>query len=556
MHGAASGHSRSGLEQAEEDVDEKNRSRCILSSPTGMGLAVFVAVMFVFIALVLWVGPDRALRAVVEFLVPAKPSVIHAIVMAVCIVVCAVLPLPILFLFLLVPGLVFGFWLGVLIIFPSLLAGACVSFLIGRYFAQKAIRGCIERGEYPKASRMLHVLESEEDSLKFLVLFRFLPIPMFIKNYGPAVLRIPFWKLAVSAIPHCFWSAVLFSSLGAVFQGTAEVMREGNKLDWKTLRWQQALIFLASLFAMIAMAVYAWRIYSRKTAEEDGATGGTGGGGGDGEPNRNCCSVVTFRCVMIWAYALVWFGCIATALIFSLLYGPEASIARLLRWLPEDPSWRDILGLGALLIVMQTFCLPLWQFLCLIAGLILGFWLGMAVLFLSKMVTAMLCIALGWCWQSGIRASIDSGCGGYTDVRRMVYAIEDDGNSLRLLTLFRFVYQPLFTRNYAPALLQVPLWKHFATCLPHCIWAAALFASLGASFRDTATLIRQGDHISLKALKWQQVAIWLAALISTPLLAYCACKEYYNKLSEEEGRPIAPKPAATRATEPATGSQA
>lgn len=153
----------------------------------------------------------------------------------------------------------------------SIYSAAAASFMIGRFLLREPIRNCIEGGEYPEVRRIMAIMEDDDDALKVQILFRFLFIPMVVRNYGPATLEIPLWKLFVGCIPHCIWISVLFASLGATFSDTAELIRDGKEFSFKNIRWQQGAIFVLSLLVAIILGFYARYKYRAKLALDDEA---------------------------------------------------------------------------------------------------------------------------------------------------------------------------------------------------------------------------------------------------------------------------------------------
>lgn len=268
-----------GDQMQAEDESEKPRQeeRCGLTWPTlskkAWGGIIFLAFLLIILCVgYLWLGPQTLLRLALQLLVPRKPGWHHALFLGVSIAVLMVVPLPIAWFVLLIPGMLFGFWIGMLIIFPSLFVGIVVACILGRFFLQEPIREWIDGGDCPRPRAILAVLEGEQDCLTILILFRFLNMPYSLRNYGPCILRIPLGRLILSTIPHTIFHAVLFASLGAIFTDTAHLMRKGHSLSWKTLRWEETLLFAASLISTLLLGCYAWRIYSRsQQAQAEGA---------------------------------------------------------------------------------------------------------------------------------------------------------------------------------------------------------------------------------------------------------------------------------------------
>jgi len=173
-------------------------------------------------------------------------------------------------------GLIFGIKFGMMLNFFAITGAALLSVFLGRCCLREPIRSWLEDGDFPTTRRMLLVLEDEEYSLKFQVLFRFLFIPMFVRNYVPSTLDIPIWKLAVGSIPHSLWISLLFASIGATFKDTAQLIRDGKEVSFRDMKWQQALILVVSLVVAIVLAFYAQRKYMERVAQEESSSLTTG----------------------------------------------------------------------------------------------------------------------------------------------------------------------------------------------------------------------------------------------------------------------------------------
>mmetsp|Transcript_81904 Transcript_81904/g.208155 ORF Transcript_81904/g.208155 Transcript_81904/m.208155 type:complete len:274 (+) Transcript_81904:94-915(+) len=243
--------------------EKSQREQCCLADPL-TSTYVFACVFLGILITAFLMEPSNLLQIVLLYIVPDKPDCKYAILIGAGIAVLMMVPVPLIFMILLVPGMVFGFEIGMVILLCGLLVGVSTAFCIGRWAFQDAIRDCIQQGDSEKAKLALKILETDEDSFLLLVLFRFLMMPFFAKNFGVGILRIPLWKLILSAIPHHLWVAFVFASLGSVFKDSADLLRKGGKMDWNNLKWQNVAGPIAGIIGSVLIGVIAYRIYQRR----------------------------------------------------------------------------------------------------------------------------------------------------------------------------------------------------------------------------------------------------------------------------------------------------
>jgi len=214
-------------------------------------------------------GPERALRLLLRCIMPDTPEPWHIVVMAAAIVACIIFCLPVLLIVFPLPSMIFGFWQGFVTLFLVQVIAATVSFFIGRYVAQRRVRGFLEGKQFRRTMRILQILEKDDESMQLLVLFRFLTIPMSARNYAPSVLSVPMPKLILSTIPHGLWSSMVFAVVGTALHKPARNLRDGHRLAFHAPQWQE---ILGIVVAVVSAALFTWiayRAYTRKMEEEE-----------------------------------------------------------------------------------------------------------------------------------------------------------------------------------------------------------------------------------------------------------------------------------------------
>lgn len=166
-------------------------------------------------------------------------------------------------------ALIWGFWKGFLMIFLTITISSMMAFFLGRTCLKEKIRPWIMEGDYTRIRRMMLVIEHDEKSLKFLILFRFLHISLAIRNYVPSILEVPAWHMFVSVCLHTVWVALIFAAVGSSLKNAAEVLRKGGDLSWEHIEWWQWSIFALALAATLLISWYAYREYNKALEEEE-----------------------------------------------------------------------------------------------------------------------------------------------------------------------------------------------------------------------------------------------------------------------------------------------
>jgi len=228
-------------------------------------------------------------------------------------------------------------------------------------------------------------------------------------------------------------------------------------------------------------------------------------------------------------------GCTLAAATGMVAYGPTDLIRYFLRLVPKDPGWDVFAIMVGLISVSIVFILPIWPPLCLASGLIFGLVWGSILNCIAILLAAWVSLWLGRVlFREPVRRMIIDG--NYSQVRRIMLVLEDSDSSLQFLILFRFLWIPMGIRNYGPATLDVDWWKLALACIPHSIWISIMFASLGASFKDLADLLRDDKEFSLKSLKWQQLLLFAGSGSVSIILCFYAQRKYSEHLEREQQR--------------------
>ncbi|CAE6971312.1 unnamed protein product [Symbiodinium sp. CCMP2592] len=226
-----------------------------------VSVLVCLAIAVVAAVLVYWIGPTHLIGEVL-LLLPDKPGCGWFAAWAFLLLATVVFMVPLWQAICVASGLMFGLCGGTALNFLALYVAAVICALLGRFLLQEPIRGWLDEGNFPTAKKALQVLEEADDSLEFQILFRFLFIPIWLRNYGPATFHIPLWKLLVAAVPHTLWVSFIMASLGVSLQDANDLVNEGEELKIWDAKWQHLLMFVVSCVMSLLLSWYSYRKYT------------------------------------------------------------------------------------------------------------------------------------------------------------------------------------------------------------------------------------------------------------------------------------------------------
>lgn len=161
--------------------------------------------------------------------------------------------------------IVFGMHEGWLINFVAITSACQISTFIAQWYLREPIREFIGQGDYPAVRRAMLVMEDRDTCLLLLTLFRFLCLPLFIKNYGLGSLQVPMWKLCLSSLPHALWMSTLFTSWAHPI-GISLKRVDMDHDEWVLMDFVPCLVASVSSFVV---ALFAQRKYQKLMQADD-----------------------------------------------------------------------------------------------------------------------------------------------------------------------------------------------------------------------------------------------------------------------------------------------
>mmetsp|Transcript_130682 Transcript_130682/g.310020 ORF Transcript_130682/g.310020 Transcript_130682/m.310020 type:complete len:257 (+) Transcript_130682:59-829(+) len=230
-------------------------------------------------------------------------------------------------------------------------------------------------------------------------------------------------------------------------------------------------------------------------------------------------------------------ACVATAAVASIIVyavGPTTLLAEALRMLPDDPGWGWFIGWALVLLISIVLMLPMWQAVCIASGLMFGLGYGTALNFLALYGAAAVSTLLGeTLLREPIRRWLAEYEATFPGPMKALKCLERAEDSLEVLILFRFLFIPIWLRNYAPTTLQVETWKLLVAALPHSLWVSFIFASLGVSLQDAEQMFNHGAEFQLYDMKWQHILMFAVSCLTSLLISLYAYRKYVEMTSDE-----------------------
>lgn len=167
------------------------------------------------------------------------------------------LPAPMFFMIML--GFFCGFWMGFCFCVTGELTALALSVTLVR------ICDCMREAteSMPKLRQVSAVL-SEEDA-KFLILFRFITLPLCVKNYSLGIVDRPIWRLLLLSVPGAAYYSGIFVYLGTKAPAAVNHLRKGETdFVWKLFTGLEIFIIVVSISCAIGLALFAWWEYDKR----------------------------------------------------------------------------------------------------------------------------------------------------------------------------------------------------------------------------------------------------------------------------------------------------
>lgn len=176
-------------------------------------------------------------------------------------------------------GFFFGFWKGFALGFTGEFIAYIISVILARTWLRVSIREWLTTHS---TLRELVLICEQDPSGKFLVLVRFLMIPVWAKNYSIGLMELEWLKISLVCIPGmAFWVAK-FSYIGYKSRQMAEAMSRGDQATiMEHFSGLELVMVGVSVTVMILLTAMGWYEYNARHSVLDA---------GEGKPLTGSCA--------------------------------------------------------------------------------------------------------------------------------------------------------------------------------------------------------------------------------------------------------------------------
>jgi uncharacterized membrane protein YdjX (TVP38/TMEM64 family) len=249
--------SKTGLDE-HADLKKKIKTGLLIA-----GLVVFLILLIVY-------GPKALFKGLAWITNESRgqPIIIVAVSLIILQTIWGVLCIPFISIIEALAGFILGFWPAVVVNTLGLLSACVVSFILGKRFLRAALKDWITANA-PKWGATFKVMERE--GITFLIMFRFLALPFWAKNYGPAaLLDIPTARFALSVLVATCPFGWLYAFLGDRSQKlTQNASSDSDTSSDSLASLIELLVILSIIVASIFVSMKAFRMFQQAEAESN-----------------------------------------------------------------------------------------------------------------------------------------------------------------------------------------------------------------------------------------------------------------------------------------------
>lgn len=226
-----------------------------------IGLFIFFLILSV-VCVGAHVGWERMATSFFDEVESSKHRWVQALIINGVLVTLIVCCMPGPGLMLILDGFFFGFWPALALGITFEYIGALISWLLAHVLFKRQARELVSRSD--TLQEAFQVCEMDRTG-SFLVLFRFLFIPVWVKNYGLALLDINVFYFCLVIFPGELFYTSIFTYVGDKGRSVAEHVRKGetNKV-FNDVSGLEVVIFAVSLLGGALLGILGFRAYRQR----------------------------------------------------------------------------------------------------------------------------------------------------------------------------------------------------------------------------------------------------------------------------------------------------
>ena len=225
-----------------------------------------VALVTLIILLIIF-GPRALMRGVVWFTEASrgKPIVLVGAVLVLAEIFWCVFCIPFPSTVEMLSGFILGFGPGSAVNVVGVFVACVASFVIGRQYLRTALRDWIN-SKSAKWATTFRVIDQK--GLPFLVLYRFLAVPFWLKNYGPAaLLDCPVKDFAISVLLGSCPFGLLYAYIGDRSREITSEIADGTTSSGHPVHAIELFVIGVALAATVYVSFWAVKIFKQAEAE-------------------------------------------------------------------------------------------------------------------------------------------------------------------------------------------------------------------------------------------------------------------------------------------------
>jgi len=167
-------------------------------------------------------------------------------------------------------GFVLGFAEAFTVSVVSIVLASSLSFFIGRHFMKDMFKDYLEERDMHSMQKILKAIE-RRNGVFLLTMLRLMFVPLFIKNYGPSVIKTRFRDFFIAVCVTTPLYVGLLTYIGSRAKSVVDIATGKASMKEGTFPWYEIVPLVISV---LAAACFGWLAYIefKKLTEEDSST--------------------------------------------------------------------------------------------------------------------------------------------------------------------------------------------------------------------------------------------------------------------------------------------